>query len=74
MFYTYMETVHVPAHKLIQVISDVERLVSDFEALVGEKQDSIVKQRLSDVKKGKIKAKTEKELDNYLKKRGVKID
>ena len=69
-----METVHIPTHKLIQVISDVERLVSDFETLVGEKQDIIVKQRLSDVKEGKIKAKTEKELDDYLKKRGVKIE
>jgi hypothetical protein len=69
-----METVHVPTHKIIQVINDVEKLVSDCEGLVGKDQDNIVKQRLSDVKESKIKAKTEKELDDYLKKRGVKID
>jgi len=30
-----------------------------------------VKQRLSDLRTGKVEAKTEKELDRYLKKRGI---
>jgi len=33
-----------------------------------------VQQRVFDIESGKIKGKTEKDLDDYLKKRGVKID
>lgn len=68
-----METVSIPKQKLGQVISDVERLVTHFEDLV-EDQDRIVKSRLSDIQEGRIEGKSEKELDMYLKKRGVKVD
>jgi len=68
-----METVSIPKQKLGVVISDVERLVSHFEELV-EDQDEIIKQRLSDIKGGSVEGKSEKELDDYLKKRGVKVD
>lgn len=68
-----METINIPKDKLGIVIADVEKLIHDFENLVTG-QDQIVKQRLSDIKKGNVEGKTEKELDDYLKKRGVKID
>ncbi|MBL7147536.1 MAG: hypothetical protein ISS82_01805 [Nanoarchaeota archaeon] len=68
-----METVCIPKDKLGQVISDVERLVSHFEELI-EDQDQVAKQRLSDIKEGRVEGKTEKELDEYLRKRGVKVD
>lgn len=68
-----METVSIPKHKLGQVISDVERLISHFEDLV-EDQDQLVKQRLNDVKGRRVEGKSEKELDDYLKKMGVKVD
>ena len=68
-----METINIPKDKLGRVISDVEKLIYDFENLV-ESQDQIVKKRVSDIKKGSVEGKTEKELDDYLKKRGVKID
>lgn len=68
-----METINLPKEKLGQVIADVEKLVSDFENLV-EDQDQIAKQRMSEIKERKVKAKTETELDNYLKSRGVKIE
>lgn len=67
-----METVTIPKEKLGLVISDVERLVSHFEDLVGD-QDQIVKHRLKDIKEGRVKGKSEGELDEYLKKRGVKV-
>ena len=67
-----METIILPKEKLGIVLSDVERLVSHFEDLV-EDQDQIAKNRLSDIKSGKIEGKSEKELDEYLKKRGVKV-
>ena len=68
-----METVTIPKEKLGQVIADVEKLVTDFEGLV-EDQDQIARQRVTDVQAGIVEGKTEKELDNYLKKRGVKIE
>ena len=68
-----METVSIPKDKLGQVISDMEKLVSHFEDLV-EDQDETVKHRLNDIKEGKVEGKSEKELDEYLKKRGVKVD
>ncbi len=68
-----MESVNIPKHKLSRVIEDVEKLVSDVENLAGD-QDNVAKQRLDDVKRGGVEGKSEKELDSYLKKRGVKID
>jgi len=67
-----METVAISKDKLGLVISDVERLVSHFEDLVKD-QDKIARQRLSDIKTGRVKGKSEKELDDYLRKRGVNI-
>ncbi len=67
-----METVLVPKAKLQIVLSDVERLVSHFEDLV-EDQDQIAEQRLQDIKSGKVKGRSEEELNTYLKARGVKV-
>ena len=68
-----METMAIQKDKLGLVISDVERLVTHFEELV-EEQDEIARQRVSDIKKRYVTGKSEKELDEYLKKRGVKVD
>ncbi len=67
-----METVLVPKAKLKIVLSDVERLVSHFEDLV-ETQDMIAEQRLEEIRSGKVKGKSEEELNTYLKARGVNI-
>ncbi len=40
---------------------------------VGSKLDEIARKRLLDIKNGKEKGKTEKDLERYLKKRGIKI-
>ena len=68
-----MDTIFVPKDKFGQVISDMERMITHFEELA-EDQDKIVKMRLSDIKEHRVQGKSETELDNYLKKRGVKID
>ena len=67
-----MENIILPKEKLGVVLSDVERLVSHFEDLV-EDQDKIAKNRLNDIKSGKVKGKSEKELDEYLKKNIKKL-
>ena len=63
-----METITIPKNKLGLVISDVEKLVSDFEELM-EDQDKITKKRLNDIKTGRVNGASEKELDEYLKKK-----
>ncbi len=68
-----MGTVTIPKDKLGLVISDVERLISHFEDLI-EDQDQIAKRRFNEIKEGHVEGKSEKELDDYLKKRGVKVD
>jgi len=67
-----METITIPKQKFGQVITDVEKLLYDFED-IAEYHDKIVKQRICDIEDGCIEGKTEQELDEYLAKRGVKI-
>jgi len=67
-----MGIVTISKDKLDLVISDVERLVSHFEDLV-EDQDQIARDRLKEIKTGCVEGKSESELDEYLKKRGVKV-
>ena len=47
-------------------------MISHFEDLAGD-DGKITKQRLMDIKTGRIEGRSEKELDEYLKKRGVKV-
>tara|TARA_Y100000310_G_C20198796_1_gene585906 strand:+ start:295 stop:501 length:207 start_codon:yes stop_codon:yes gene_type:complete len=68
-----MKTINVEKNKLGKVLDNVETLLTDFETLVGD-QDMISKQRLKEIKEAKVEGKTEGELDNYLKKGGVKIE
>lgn len=68
-----METICVPKEKLGKVINDVEKLISDFENLIGD-QDQIAKNRQKELEEGVVKARTEDELDDYLKQRGIDID
>ena len=65
-----METVTVPKEVFNKILSDVEILIDDVEMALDVK----VRKRISDIETGKVKGKTEKELDDYLKKRGVKVD
>lgn len=65
-----METVTLSKEAFTKILADVETLIDDVELAL----DTKVKNRLQDVKSGKIKGKTEDDLDNYLKNRGVKIE
>ncbi len=68
-----MTNVTISKEKLGAVLADVEQLVTDVEDLV-EDADITAATRLQDVQEGKVEGKTEQELDEYLKKRGVKVD
>jgi len=67
-----MATISVSEEKFNKVMADVETLIEDVSVLFD--QDEIAKRRLQDVKKNPSIGKSERELDDYLKKRGVKID
>jgi len=67
-----METVQVRKSDFSKILETAEILVSEVEHALS--QDDIVIKRIDDIKLGKVKGKTERDLDEYLKKRGVKID
>ena len=67
-----METVTIPKEKFNKVISDVEVLIEDVVSIFS--QDNIAEKRLKEIKETPSIGKSESELDNYLKKRGVKIE
>lgn len=68
-----MATITVSKNEFKKLISDVEIVINDVESILSN-EDKLIKKRIKDIESGKVKGKTEEELDNYLKKRGVKID
>lgn len=65
-----METVTISKEIFSKILADAEVLMKDVEMAL----DAKVKQRVSDIEKNKIEGKSEKELDDYLKNRGVKVE
>ena len=63
---------------LEQIHSDIAELKESMkfiaELMIEDHEDSVANKRLRDIKEGKIEGRTEKELDNYLEKRGVQLD
>ena len=62
----------ISEEKLSKVLHDVETLIIDVSDLVD--QDLIAERRLAEIKQNPSIGKSENELDEYLKKRGVKIE
>ena len=67
-----MATITISEEKLNKVLADVETLIEDVSSIFD--QDEITKKRIAEIKSNPSMGKSEKELDNYLKKRGVKVD
>ena len=66
-----METLQIKKTDFNKILETAEILINEVEQALS--QDDIVKARIEDIKTGKIKGKGEQELNDYLKKRGVKI-
>lgn len=64
-----METISVSKEVLSKILTDFETLIDDVELALDEK----VRQRIADIESGRVKGKTEQELDDYLRKRGVAV-
>ena len=67
-----MATITISEEKFNKVIADVESLIGPVAELLD--QDEIAKKRINEIKANPSIGKSEKELDDYLKKRGVKVD
>ena len=67
-----METISISKDAFSKVLIDVETLIEDVASLFD--QDMIVKTRLKEIKENPLIGKSEKYLDTYLKKRGIKVD
>ena len=67
-----MTTVIISEDKLHKVLEDVEVLIEDVASLLD--QNKIARARLVEIKANPSIGKSEKELDDYLKKRGVKLE
>ena len=66
-----MATITISEEKLNKVLADVETLIEDVSSLLD--QDAIAKKRMAEIKANPSIGKSEKDLDDYLKKRGVKV-
>ena len=67
-----MGTITLSEDRFRKVLADVETLVEDVTSLVN--QDDVVKRRIAEIKANPSIGRSEEELDEYLKRRGVKID
>ena len=67
-----MAQILIAEEKLDKVLKDVEILIEDVASILD--QDKIVKQRLKEIKQNPTIAKSEKDLNNYLTKRGVEVE
>ena len=68
-----METMNIPKEQFSKILNDFEVLLDDFETALS-RQDLIVRKRIKDVQMNPSIGKSERELDEYLKMRGVKVD
>lgn len=67
-----MANISISEEKFNKVLADVGALIEDVSDLFD--QDEIAKKRITDIEENPSIGKSEKELDDYLKQRGVKID
>ena len=67
-----MTTITVSEEKFNKVLADVELLIEDVSSLFD--QDEIARKRIAEIKVNPSIGRSEKELDEYLRKRGLKIE
>ncbi len=67
-----MTTITVSEDKFNKVLADVELLIGDVASLFD--QDEIARKRIAEIEDNPSIGRSEKELDEYLRKRGLKIE
>lgn len=64
-----METLQIKKTDFGKILDTADQLIDEVENVLS--QEKIVSKRIQDIKTGKVKGKTEDELENYLKGRGL---
>lgn len=68
-----METITIPKSSFGKILNDVEVLIEDIEK-ISQAENEVIKGRIQDINTNPAIGKTEEELDEYLLKRGLKLD
>ena len=63
------ETIVIEKELFNSMINDIEILIDDIENIMEKNSTKEISKRLNDIKKNKVKGFSEKDLDNYVKKR-----
>lgn len=66
------QTIRIRKSDFKKILGTAETLLDEIEEALSTEQ--IIEKRIEDIESGRTEGKTEQELDEYLKKRGVKID
>jgi len=64
-----MGNINVEKSDFSKILNTAEILINDIEQMFS--QDEIITKRINDIKNRRIKGKTEKDYNEYLKKRGI---
>ena len=67
-----MENLTISKEKFSKILEDFDNLINDIESALSE-ENFIIRKRINDIKLNPSIGKSEKELDLYLKKRGINI-
>ena len=67
-----MENLIISKEKFLKILEDFNNLINDIESALSE-EDFIIRRRINNIKLNPSIGKSEKELDLYLKKRGINI-
>ncbi len=67
------ESILVSKDLFRDMVSDFEKLLHDFELIAEQDNMKEVNKRLREIKEGKVKGLTEKDLVNFMKKEGVNV-
>lgn len=65
------DTLNVQKKAFAEILDTAEDLVDEVEEVF---QDQVARKRRFDIERGDVEGKTEEELDEYLKSRGVNIE
>ncbi len=68
-----MKALIIPKENFGKILNDIEILIQDIKN-IPLVEDEIAKKRISEIEASPSIGKSEEELDQYLQKRGVKID
>jgi len=68
-----MESITIPRDLFNNLMTDFEKLLSDFEQIAEQDSLKIAEKRLEEVKSGKVKPLSEEDFLEFVKKEGINV-